>query len=294
MEARSIDFAAIPQTAIKVVTSPGEFFREMPKSGGFVEPLVFMVIMGVVSGLIGGLLQALSSLFGLHLYVGMHMGIAAIVLVPIMAAIGTAIFGFVSAAILFVIWKLMGSNESYETAYRCVAYLAAVSPITTLFGVIPYLGGAIGLIIFTYYLVLASAQTHGLPVQRAWLVFGILAAIFIVLSVSAQIAARRLIRNMEQASESWKGASEEMQKAAEEMRKKMEGELKKHQQQLPQPAEPPQEPAQDMQEPAQDMQEPAQDMQKPAQDMQKSAQDMQKAAEELQKQMEEHLQKQNQ
>jgi hypothetical protein len=236
MEARSIGFAAIPQTAINVVSSPVEFFRAMPKTGGFLEPLVFLVVMAIVSGLISALIQTLSSLIGLQLYLGMQLGAAAIILMPIMAAIGAAIFGFVSAAILFVVWKLMGSGESYETAYRCVAYLAALSPLTTVLGIIPYLGGAIGLGIITYYLVMASVQTHGLPAQRAWLVFGVLAAICIVLSVSAQIAARRFARNMEQASESWKGASEEMQKAAEEMQKKMEEELKKHQQSLP-PAE---------------------------------------------------------
>jgi len=273
MELKSIDFAAIPQTAIKVVTTPTEFFREMPKSGGFVEPLVFMVIMGAISGLIGGLFQAVSSLLGLQLYVGMQMGIASIVVMPIMYALGSAVLGFVSATILFIIWKLMGSEESYETAYRCVAYLAALSPITTALGIIPYIGGAIGLVVFTFYLVTASVQTHGIAAQRAWLIFGILAAIFIVFSVSAQIAARRFARNMEQAAESWKGASEEMQKAAEEMQKNMEGELKKHQQALPQPAEQPQE---------------------PAQDMQKSAQEMQKAAEKLQKKVAEQLKKQNQ
>lgn len=273
METRKIDFAAIPQTAIKVVTSPVEFFREMPKTGGFVEPLVFMVIMGVVSGLISGLFLAASRLLGFQLYISMQMGVAAIIVMPVMVATGMAILGFVTAAIQFVIWKMMGSKESYETAYRCVAYLAALSPLTTLLGIIPYLGGAICLVIITFYLVTASVRVHGIAAQRAWLVFGIIAAIFIVLSVSAQIAARRFARNMEQAAESWKGASEEMQKAAEDMQKKMEGELKKHQQSLPQPAD---------------------QSQEPAQDMQKSAQEMQKAAKELQKQMEEQMKKQNQ
>ncbi len=280
METKNIDFASIPQTAIKVVTSPAEFFRQMPKTGGFLEPLVFMVVMGVVSGVLSGLFLALSSVLGFHLYPGSQMGITAIVLMPIMYAIGSAIFGFVTAAVLFVIWKLMGSNESYETAYRCIAYLSALSPITTVLGIIPYLGGAIGLLIATYYLVTASVQTHGIPSQKAWLVFGILAAIFIVLSVSAQITARRFARNMEQATESWKGASEEMQKAAEEMQQRMEDEMEKHKQSLPKPAE--------------ETQEPSQDMQESAQDMQQSAQEMQKAAEELQKQMQEQLKKQNQ
>jgi hypothetical protein len=272
METKSIDFASIPQTAVKVVTSPTDFFRQMPKTGGFLEPLVFLVVMGAVSGVLGGLFMALSGVLGLHLYPG-QMGIFAIVMMPIMYAVGSAIFGFVTAAVLFVIWKLMGSNESYETAYRCIAYLSALSPITTVLGVIPYLGGAVGLLIATYYLVTASVQVHGIPAQKAWLVFGILAAIFIVLSVSAQITARRFARNMEQATESWKGAADEMQKSAEQMQQRMEDEMEKHKQSLSQPAE---------------------QAQESAEDMQQSAQDMQRAAEQLQKQMQEQLKKQNQ
>lgn len=227
MEAKGIDFAAIPQTAIRVVTSPAAFFREMPKSGGFLEPLVFMVVMSVFSGVLGGVLHALSNILGLHLYTGVAVGFMAIVMMPVLAAIGSAIFGFIAAGILFVIWKLMGSNEDYETAYRCTAYLAAITPITTVLGIIPYVGGAIGLVVMLYYLVTASVEAQGIPLRKAWVVFGIITAVFVVLNVSAQITARRFARNMEQASESWKDASQEMQKAAEEMQKRMKEELEK-------------------------------------------------------------------
>lgn len=227
MEAKGIDFAAIPQTAIRVVTSPAAFFREMPKSGGFLEPLVFMVVMSVFSGVLGGVLHALSNILGLHLYTGVAVGFMAIVMMPVLAAIGSAIFGFIAAGILFVIWKLMGSNEDYETAYRCTAYLAAITPITTVLGIIPYVGGAIGLVVMLYYLVTASVEAQGIPLRKAWVVFGIITAVFVVLNVSAQITARRFARNMEQASESWKDASQEMQKAAEEMQKRMKEEMEK-------------------------------------------------------------------
>ena len=88
----------------------------MPKSGGFVEPLVFMVSMGVVSGVI----QSVLALVGLSFAASFAMAIASIIIVPIM----TGIFGFVGGAILFVIWKIMGSEQSFETAYRCGAYAA--------------------------------------------------------------------------------------------------------------------------------------------------------------------------
>lgn len=236
LETTRLDFAGIPQTVSKVVTNPADFFRQMSKTGGFLKPLAFLLLMGVVSGLIRGLFQLLSSSLELHLYAGIAMERASLYLLPVKYVAGFAVFGFVLAIILFFVWKLMGSGESYETSYRCVAYLSALSPLITLLGIITYLGGAIGLIIITYYLVTASVQVHGIPAQRAWFGFGILAAIGIVLTISNQITERRVTRNMEQANESWKKTLEDMQKADLEMQKRMEEELKKHQQSLP-PAE---------------------------------------------------------
>jgi hypothetical protein len=227
METKGIDYSAIPQTALRVLTQPALFFREMPKTGGFIEPLVFMVAMGVVSGIIGGLLTALFSLLGLHVGAGMVTGFIAIILMPLYYAIGSAVFGFVSAAILFIIWKIMGSNEEYETAYRCNAYVSAVLPFTTVLAMIPYLGGAIGVLIGIYYLVHASIHTHGIPSRKAWLVFGIIAAVLVIFQISAQIAARRASHNLDKATESWKETSEQMQKAAEEMQKQMQQDMEK-------------------------------------------------------------------
>lgn len=227
MEAKSIDFAGIPQTAIRVITQPAVFFKEMPKTGGFVEPLVFMVAMGVVSGIIGGLLTAMFSMLGLHFGAGMVTGFIAIILMPVFYAIGSAVFGFIAAAILFIIWKIMGSNEEYEAAYRCNAYISAILPITTVLALIPYMGGAIAVLIGIYYLVHASVETHGIPFKKAWLVFGVIAAVVVIFQITSQIAARRVTHNLEKATESWKDTSEQMQKAAEEMQKKMQKEMEK-------------------------------------------------------------------
>lgn len=56
-----IKFDQMPAQAIKVISNPVGFYQEMPKSGGLLEPLVFMVVLSVVSGLI----TAVTSLFGL-------------------------------------------------------------------------------------------------------------------------------------------------------------------------------------------------------------------------------------
>lgn len=213
METKGIDFSVIPQTAIKVITQPAAFFRAMPKTGGFIEPLIFMVVIGVVSGLI----QAVLSLLHLNM-AGAMAGIAAIVIMPV----AILIFGFIGAGIAFLVWKFMGSQENYETAYRCCAYASAISPITTILGIIPYLGAIIGILIGTYYIVMASIEVHRIPAQKAWKVFGIIAAVFIVLSLSGQYTARRMAGNMGLYQQQMEEAGKEMQRSAEQSRKAAE------------------------------------------------------------------------
>jgi len=230
MEQKSFDLASIlasvQKKAMTVVTSPSAFFREMPKTAGFVEPLIFMVIMGIISGL----LQTIFSIVGLH-FGFMAMTVWSIILVPIYLIIG----GFIGAAILFVIWKLMGSQESYETAYRCGAYLAVLMPIITVLGLIPYLGSAVGIALWVYFVVIASVEVHKIHSQKAWLVFGIIGAILIILNISGQITARKYSRqaekfrkNMEETTSAMKKQAEQMQKQAEEARRAAE-EMQKQQ-----------------------------------------------------------------
>jgi hypothetical protein len=215
MESNRIDFQAMPQTAIKVITAPTEFFRTMPKTGGFFEPLVFMAIMGAI----GGLITAVASFMGLGMGMGGAQGLLAIIMVPLFVAIG----GFIGAAILFVIWKLLGSQENYEVAYRCCAYLAALMPITTMLGLIPYAGGAAGIALMVYYTVVASTEAHGIASQKAWLTFGILGAILLILSIKGQYMARQYSSGADEfrkaTDESMKKQADAWKKAAEQTRK---------------------------------------------------------------------------
>ena len=209
MEGSKIDFAKIPQTAVNVLTSPSEFFREMPKTGGFVEPLVFMIAMGVVAGL----LQSVLSVFRFQAGAGMAMGLGSVIILPIMIGI----FGFVGAAVLFLIWKLTGSQESYETAYRCGAYIGVLTPISVLLHLLPFVGAAASALLMTFFLVTASVAVHNIPSRKAWLVFGMIGGLLVFFSVSAEFAARRIGR---QAAEYQKQA-EQLQKQAEEASKAM-------------------------------------------------------------------------
>ena len=169
---------------IQVITAPVAFFRAMPKSGGFLDPLIFMAVFGTVTSI----LMVVISLLGLVMKVSFALAVYNIIAV--------VIGGFIGAGILFLIWKLMGSQESYETAYRCCAYTMAIAPITTLLGLIPFIGTIIGLVWGLYLVVTASVEVHKIAAKTAWLVFGIISAVLALLSISGTMAAKRMSRQM--------------------------------------------------------------------------------------------------
>lgn len=237
MDQEGIQVAAMPQKAVNVVTRPTDFFQSMPKTGGFGEPLVFAVVMGVISGIIQAILNVAGWGAAAGYGAGMRSGFGIVIFMPIAAAVGS----FIGAAILFVIWKLMGSQENYETAYRCGAYLMALSPITTLIGAVPYAGGIVTIAIYVYYLVIASVCVHHLPSQKAWLVFGIIGAIFALMGLSGEYK----IRHMSLGMQPWLQAGEDirrddqnqaqaLQQSADEMRKQAEAMARQFQQQAEQ------------------------------------------------------------
>ena len=169
----------------RVITQPAAFFRDMPRKGGFTAPLIFMVLAGVAAGLV----RAVLSLVGLgHGGSSVGTALASIIVVPILVAI----FGFLGAGILYLIWRAMGSERDYETAYRCTAYGSAISPLTQLLLAIPYLGALAGLVWWTLILITASTEVHGIRRPRALKVFGAIAVVLAILSVGSEMAARRM------------------------------------------------------------------------------------------------------
>lgn len=202
-EKKSLDIVG---TVKGVITAPVDFYRAMPKAGGFGDPLIFALVMGVISGVI----QAVLGLFHFGAAASTMGALAFIIIAPIWIVIGS----FIGAAIMFVVWKLMGSNESYETAYRCGAFAAAISPITSVLGLIPYVGGILGMVWMLYLIVTASVEVHKLPSQKAWTVFGIITAVFALLSLSGQCAARKVQRDVGDWQKQLEGSSGEINEAA--------------------------------------------------------------------------------
>ncbi len=172
-----------------VVSAPASFYRKMPTSGGYADPLIFAVVMGVAAGIV----RIVISLLGFSFAKFFMLLLAGVIITPIL----TALFTFVAAAILFVIWQLMGSRQSYEVSFRCVAYALAISPVTAALNLIPYLGIVAGLAWMAYILVCASVEVHGTQPKIAWIVFGAICAILALGSVSMQHTARSFRHKMD-------------------------------------------------------------------------------------------------
>lgn len=190
----TFNLATVIEDAKKVILNPVGFYKEMPTTGGYSNPLIFVVVMAVIAGLILSVYAVLG--FGSAAMAG-GMAIGAVIIVPIFAAIGS----FIAAAIIFIIWKLMGSDKNYETAYRCVAYSMAIAPVFAAISFIPYIATIIRVLWFWLLMYIASIEVHSIKDSTAKIVFGILAALFVLGGISGEKAQRNASKYLSSWSE---------------------------------------------------------------------------------------------
>lgn len=173
----------------QITTDPVSFYKSMPKTGGYGEPIIFVL----VAALAGGIIYAALSIIGLTPGPDMA-GIGAIIGFPIGGVIGS----FILSAFLFVIWKLMGSPENFETAYRCVAYSFGLMPALAVCMIIPYLGTIIRTLWGTWLVIIQSTEVHGRAKSTATMVFGILAALMVLTGLRSEYVARQALEQAEE------------------------------------------------------------------------------------------------
>jgi hypothetical protein len=205
----------ILEKARTVLTAPGDFYRHMSKSGGFVEPMIFMIVMSAV----GAIILITFGFMGLGAMSALGVGIGSLIFMPIMAVIGS----FIGGGIMFVIWKLMGTQEPFEVAYRCVAYASAIYPVVAFIGLVPYIGSIVGVAWGMYLMFIATKEVHQLNEKTASMVFGILGVLLIISNISSEMAARRMSTEFEKMGP----AMEKIQNMEPEEAGKMVGEFLK-------------------------------------------------------------------
>ncbi|MHB8252462.1 MAG: YIP1 family protein [Acidiferrobacter sp.] len=161
----------IRDTVIAVTLRPVAFFQAMPKQGGFRAPFVFLLVVGLFDMLLLSLFQG----FMVGPAAGVEFAVHALALAPLALTFS----GFVLTTVLFVFWRLMGSTQSYETAYRTFVYSYAVSPVTTVMGFTPYLA-FVGFFWWFGLLVIGSIYVHGIHRIKAIAVFAVLGVAMLV------------------------------------------------------------------------------------------------------------------
>jgi len=196
----AFDLEATVNDAVRVIMDPRAFYREMPTSGGFMKPLVFVVFMAAVMGLFMTIMAVVG--FGAQALVP---GIGALIFMPIFIGI----FSFVGAAVMFVIWKLMGSERGYQTAYRCVAYSTAVLPVVGVANLVPYLGTVVSVAWGMYLMAMASIEVHHRKRETAYAVCAVLGLVLLIMNVANERESRRMRAQIEQFQQSVEGMTPE-------------------------------------------------------------------------------------
>ena len=183
-DSQTFDIQQAVADAKRVLSDPFGFYKELSLTGGLTNPLLFVVCMAVVTAIISVVL----SFVGLGMAAGVGAGIVGIIVIPIAAVIGS----FIGAGIMFVIWKLMGSDKDFEAAYRCVAYSFAIAPVGAVLSVVPYLGTAIRALWGGFILYAASTNAMGIKEQTAKIAIGILTALLVLGGINSERQARKV------------------------------------------------------------------------------------------------------
>ena len=143
-----------------VVTSPSLFFRQMPRDGGFLPPLLFMLVCLGVDGLLIGIFgRGIRGFFS--------------------AAVGTTLMTFLIAAVLYLFsTQLFPGKGNYEGSFRILAYTSAVSVL----GWIPVIG-VLAALYGIYIAARGVMEVHVLDRGKAGVVIILTALVMVVLSL---------------------------------------------------------------------------------------------------------------
>lgn len=203
-ESEAFNLNTVINDAKKVIFDPVGFYKPMPTTGGYVNPLIFVAVMVAATMLIGFVLN-LIGLVKFNAIVGGGVGLSMLVIGPIVGVIAS----FIVAGIMFVIWKLMGSEKDYEAAYRCVAYSSAIAPVIAVISLIPYVAGLIKALWSGFLIYTASIEVHKIKAQTAMIVIGILTALNVIVGFSSE----RTMRSFSGKMAGFEQAAKELEKS---------------------------------------------------------------------------------
>lgn len=160
-------------TLKEVLFKPKDFYKEMPKKGGYSNPFKFAFISFFIS-----ILGSLALLFLTKPPTNQELMVTPFVLV--IAPLVMSSFIFIGALLFHVFFKLMKGKANYECTFRIVAFASSTSVISW----IPWFGLFASL--YTLYLyMIGGIKVHKLSAVKS--AFAVLLPIIILIIVAATI-----------------------------------------------------------------------------------------------------------
>ena len=158
------------------VTSPGATFAETRTSGDLGSPLLFAILVAVVTGVIGqiwamlvgsSMLTMLPAEFreGLGAFMVASGGglVVGLFVVPIVTLIWIFIWGAIVHVLLVRVGGLDSSEAGFEGTLRVVAY----SSVGNLAKLVPVVGGLISVVWMIFLMIIGLTRIHGTSEGRA-------------------------------------------------------------------------------------------------------------------------------
>jgi hypothetical protein len=143
-----------------VITKPSDFYQNMPTTGGYASPLIFLAICLAVSGIISAIVWGYLGAFLYYFIFGL-------------------IFSFIGAAILhFIAQQFFEGKGAYEGMYRVVAYAGVVNLVTWI-PVVGLIAGLYGL----YLQIVGVEKVHQVTAGQAVVTVLIALAVYIILAL---------------------------------------------------------------------------------------------------------------
>jgi hypothetical protein len=154
-------FKGISLTLRQSLFSPREFFWRCPRSGGFVVPLLYALIVKTSSSLASFLW-----LFWMDhpLLAKLDLSGNGTILVGLMIPVGLFLSVIIEAAAVHLSLFLLGSaREEFESTFRVVCYGSGPE----LLDVVPVIGGWAGIAWKTYLIIVGLREIHNITTGRA-------------------------------------------------------------------------------------------------------------------------------
>ena len=187
----NFDFKDFIEDAKNTLIKPKDYFSSMPKSGGFVEPIIKACIYSLAAGIIY-FIWALLKIGGSWGMYGQSMAGFGSIIVIFTTLIGGVIGLFIGGLILMLISIICGGDTNYETNTRVTASLMVLSPVSAILsfinGINMYLGIVISLLIGLYGIwLLYTALLNSLSAKEktAKIVCIVLAVLLVLFSLGS-------------------------------------------------------------------------------------------------------------